>query len=339
MRQAAATGGTLSDMSSFKEPDGFQWGTFQNPKGADIRYGHVAPEGEPRGRMVILPGFRESIEKYFEVVNEMAAKGFEVWVMDWRGQGGSERYIKGSLKAHHEGYDEQIDTLHEFTQKVLPQDGAPLFMVAHSMGAHIGMRYLKEHEGVFDSALLTSPMIDIVTAGLPKPLARQMAKFAKAGHYLEKYIPGGTDREARDAFEGNNRTSDIVRFEATNDVVENNPKLRIGDPTYGWIYHTFASIDVLNDEAYLKSIKTPILMEVSDNDRVVERSAQDRALSLLPNARKVDISGAKHEIWMEQDKFRSQWVQKADEFLDERLKAAGPSPKKPKPAAPRPPGP
>ena len=31
---------------------------------------------------------RESAEKYFEVMNDMLKKGFEVWVMDWPGQGG-----------------------------------------------------------------------------------------------------------------------------------------------------------------------------------------------------------------------------------------------------------
>jgi lysophospholipase len=328
-------------MDGFREPDNFQWGHFKNAKGADIRYGHVAPEGEVKGRMVILPGFRETAEKYFEVCNEMLKKGFEVWVMDWRGQGGSERFLKDNpQKAHHEGYDEQIETLHEFTQNVMPLSDKPLIMVGHSMGAHIGLRYLKEHEGVFDSALLSSPMIDIITAGLPKPLARQMAKFAKAGNYLEKYIPGGSDHTGREAFENNNKTSDPVRFEAVNDILDAKPELKIGDPTYGWVYHTFVSIDILNDEKYLKAIKTPILMEVSDNDKIVERSAQDRALKFLPNAQKVDISGAQHEIWMEQDKYRNQWVAKVDEFLAERLKNAAPAPKKPSPpAAPKPPAP
>jgi lysophospholipase len=323
-------------MDMFREPDGFTWGHFKNAKGADIRYGHVAPEGEPKGRIVVLPGFRESAEKYFEVANEMVAKGYEIWVMDWRGQGGSERYLKDNpQKAHHEGYDEQIETLHQLTQTIMPKSDKPLFMLGHSMGAHTGMRYLKEHEGVFDSAMLTSPMLDIITAGLPKPLARQMAKFAKAGNYLEKYIPGGSDHNGkRDPFEGNTVTSDPVRFERRNDVIQEHPELKIGDPTYGWIYHTFASIDILKDEAYLKGIKTPILMEVSDNDKIVERSAQDRALTFLPNARKIEIPGAMHEIWMEQDKYRNQWVQKLDEFLEERLKALAPEPKKPSPTAP-----
>ena len=316
---------------SFKEPDGFQWGHFANAKGADIRYGHVKAEGESKGTVVILGGFRENSEKYFEVTRDMQKRGFDVYLMDWRAQGGSEKFIKGSQKSHNEGYDEQIATLDTFmTTIVSPAAKKPVVMLAHSMGAHLGLRYLNEHAGVFDSALLSSPMIDIVTAGLPKPLARQMAKFAKAGNYLEKCIPVGTDW-VEEEFKDNKKTSDPVRFAAAQEAVKNDDKLKMGDPTYGWIYHTFASIDILHDEDYLKAIKTPILMEVSDNEKIVDRSAQDRALKFLPNAKVVDIHDAKHEIWMERDALRNQWLDKVDEFLKERLLANAPAPKKPSP--------
>lgn len=323
---------------NFKEPDGFTWGHFKNAKNADIRYGVAKAEGEIKGTIVIGTGFRENIEKYFEVTRDMQKRGFDVYLMDWRGQGGSERYIKGSQKAHHEGYDEQIETLHQFTQNIVdPAAKKPLILMGHSMGAHIGLRYLKEHEGVFDSAILSSPMIDIVTAGLPKPLARQMAKFAKAGNYLEKYIPGGTDW-TEEPFKDNKKTSDPARFAAEQEILRGNPDLQIGQPTYGWVYHTFCSIDILNDEDYLKAIKTPILMEISDNEKIVDRAAQDRALTLLPNTTKVEIKDAKHEIWMERDELRDQWLEKVDGFLEERLKAAAPAPKKPNPPGrPRPP--
>jgi len=328
----------------FKEPDKFQWGSFKDADGGNIRYGRLKPEGETKGTMIMLPGFRESVEKYFEVAREMQAKGFDVWVMDWKGQGGSDRLIAANpQKAHNDGYDKHIAALHQFTQTVVEkEEGKPLVMMAHSMGAHIGLRYLKEHDGVFDSALMTSPMIDIITAGLPKPLARQMAKFAKAGNYLEKYIPGGTDWNDLEKFEENKKTSSAERFEISKEICRANDKMKIGDPTYGWIYHTFASIDILNDEKYLKAITTPILMEVSDNELIVDRTAQDRALGFLPNAKKAEIAGAKHEIWMERDDLRDQWLKKVEAFLDERLALATPkldseAPKKPSPPAIRPP--
>jgi len=325
-----------------KEPDGFQWGHFSNAKGADIRYGHVKADGESKGTVVMLTGFRESIEKYFEAANEMKARGFDVWMMDWRGQGGSERYLADNpQKMHHEGYDEQIATLHQFTQTVVDKAPAgPLLLMAHSMGAHTGLRYLKEHEGVFDSAILSAPMLDIVTGTLPKPLARQMAKFAKAGNYLDKYVPAGSDwTEAKNVFTGNGKTSDPERFKAYNDFLKVNPQLQTGDPTYGWVYHTFQSIDILNQEDYLKAIKTPVLMQISDNETIVEKSAQERAAGLLPNCTRVDVAGALHEIWHERDELRTPWLAKVDQFLAQRIAPAGPVPKKPDPSAPRPPKP
>lgn len=329
---------------AFDTPPGFTFGHFKNAKGLDVRYGQApcAPGVESKGTIVILPGFRENIEKYNEVMRDMQARGFDLFIMDWPGQGGSERLVKANPeKAHSDGYNQQVDTLQQFMDTIVtPAAKKPLVMLAHSMGAHLGLRYLNEQPGVFDSAMLSSPMIDIVTAGLPKPLARQMAKFAKAGNYLEKYIPGGTDW-VEEKFQGNNKTSDPERYQAYTDFVVANDFLKIGDPTYGWIYHTFSSIDVLADEDYLKNIKTPILMEITDHDKIVERAAQDRALKFLPDAKVVEIKGAKHEIWMERDELRDVWLQKVDEFLGERLKlAATPAPKKPKPPGnPRPPAP
>lgn len=326
---------------SLRAPDGFKWGSFANAKGADIRYGSLKAEGESKGTVVMLTGFRESIEKYFETAEEMRARGFDVWIMDWRGQGGSERYLQDNpQKMHHEGYDEQIETLHQFTQTVVDKaPSGPLFMMAHSMGAHIGLRYLKEHEGVFDSAVLTAPMFDINTGTVPKPLARQMAKFAKAGNYLERYVPGGGDwSEEKNVFEGNSKTGDENRFNAGLDLVRGAPSLKTGDPTYGWVYHTFQSIDILGQEDYLRGIKTPILMQTSEHETVVDKQAQERAAGLLPNCRRVEVPGARHEIWQETDALRNSWFARVDAFMAERLSPAGPRPKKPDPSAPRPPG-
>jgi len=59
----------------FEEPSGFIWGTFKDAGGAKIRYGALQPPstfgGEPKGTIVLTPGFREPIEKYFEVVRDM----------------------------------------------------------------------------------------------------------------------------------------------------------------------------------------------------------------------------------------------------------------------------
>lgn len=314
----------------FQEPAGFQWGSFTNAKGAKIRYGSVQPEGEVKGTMVVVPGFGEPLEKYFEVIREMQSKGFAVWMMEWHGQGGSDHFIKDNpQKMHSEGYAEHVETLHQFTQTIVTKTEGPLMLTAHSMGAHIGLRYLKEHEGVFDSAILTAPMFNISTNSLPRPVARQIAKFAKAGNYMDKYVPGGADRpEAGDPFANNPKTSDPVRFEVMQEIYRNKPELRTSSPTYGWVYHSFESIDILSNEAYLKEIKTPVLLEISGKELIVDKTAAEKAAPFLPNCTRVDIPDARHEIWMERDELRGPWLAKVASFIEGRLNKQAPLPKK-----------
>jgi len=302
----------------FKQPAEFQWGAFINTKGAKIRYGRLVPAGAVKGSLVLVTGFRECIEKYFEVVQDLTAKGFVVWVMDWRGQGGSDRYLaEAPQKMHSEGYAEQIETLHQFATKIVDQSGGPLVLFAHSMGAHIGLRFLNEHEGVFDSAVLTAPMLDIATGGVPKPVARQLARLARLRGTLEKYVPGGADWDtAREPFTGNVKTSDRERFGVVPEIYAQKPELKMGDPTYGWLWHTFQSIDVLNRDDYLAAIKTPIFMQVSGKDAVVDNAALENAVSILPCCTRLDVPEAKHEIWMEREDLRSLFLRGVFAFLE-----------------------
>ena len=103
----------------FQEPADFKWGTFTDAGGANIRYGSLQPKETPKGTIVLAPGFREPIEKYFEVMRDMTDRGFAVWMLDWHGQGGSDRFLPNPQKMHSEGYDEHIVTLHQFTQKIV----------------------------------------------------------------------------------------------------------------------------------------------------------------------------------------------------------------------------
>lgn len=319
---------------------GLIWGQFQTANGADIRYAHAVPDGvAPKGRVVMVTGFRETIEKYYEAAQDMLNRGFEVYLMDWRGQGGSSRYFPDMPhRSHHEGYAEQIDTLHQFTQSVIPKSALPTVLMAHSMGGHIALRYLKEHPGFFTSAMLTAPMLDIQTGILPNKLARQIAKFAKAGNYLDKYVPGGHDwLETDHVFATNMLTSDEKRYNRWVAFLSDNPTMQMGDATYGWVYETFKSIDILTDENYLRGINVPVLLQSSSLDQVVFNPAQERASKIIPDCRLIRIEGAKHEIWQERDDLRNQWLKAIDEFIPLKVVPLTPDPKKPKAHKPPPP--
>ena len=306
----------------FQEPADFVWGSFQNDDGAKIRYGHLKAVGVSRGAMVMVPGFREPIEKYFEAMRDMTARGYDVFIMDWRGQGGSERYLeKEPQKPFSLGFDRDIRDLHKFVTDVVKSvSPAKMALCAHSMGGHLGLRYVKEHPGVFDCIVTTAPMFEIETSVFPRPVAKRMVQFAKTGRILEKYMPGGAEWEpGKKKFADNHLCSDPLRWQAQETAMEQKPELRIGDATYGWLYHAFASIEILNRQDYLEQIKTPVLMATPLADVIVDIKAQVRASEIMPDCKRVDIPGSRHEVWMEKDEYRNIWLKELDGFLEKHM--------------------
>lgn len=302
----------------WKEPDGFQWSAFTNEDGASVRYGHVSPKNknDVKGTVAILPGFRETAEKYHETVQDFVDRGYAVWVMDWRGQGGSDHYLANDpQKSHSEGFDAQIRDLDHFISKVVkPEKEKPLLLAAHSMGAHLSLRYLKEHPGMIDGAMLTAPMLDIKTGALPKHIARTLAKHAVSSGKGEKYIPGGKAWQET-SFADNRLTHDETRHNRGQEIMKNNPHLQTGDATYRWVHEAFKSMDIVNEETYLRAIDTPILLGTAGQDETVDVPPQDRAAKMLPRCIQETFPDARHEIWMETDNIRGDWLAKCDTFL------------------------
>jgi lysophospholipase len=75
-------------------PSGWAWGLLQIAGKPAQRYGVSAPAAIPYADVVILPGYGESAEMWFETARALNEAGYTVWVLDGAGQGGSGRYLK-----------------------------------------------------------------------------------------------------------------------------------------------------------------------------------------------------------------------------------------------------
>src|SRR5450756_735900 len=74
-------------------PDDVVTGSIKTPDGVSLRFARWAPPVGRKGTVVVLQGRAEYIEKYFETVRDLRARGFAVATFDWRGQGMSERCL------------------------------------------------------------------------------------------------------------------------------------------------------------------------------------------------------------------------------------------------------
>lgn len=292
-------------------------GFFAAGDGLSIRYGSwpaaVAPS---RGTVLLLHGRKEFLEKYAETIAELNARGFDVFSMDWRGQGLSDRLLADRGKGHVRSYADYLQDLKLFVdQFVVPAARRPVMILAHSMGAHIALRFMHDRPTAVDRAVLTSPMIDIRSAPYPRRLAGAIARAARAAGLSGAHLPGATGRSAlKRSFEGNLLTSDPRRFAVEREAVMRNPDLALGGPTFGWLAATLDSIAVTRRAGFLESIRVPVLMVTAGRDAVVSAKAQRLACRRLPRCRLLEIRDALHEVLMECDRIRAKFYNAFDRF-------------------------
>jgi len=117
-----------------------------------LRYGiWYSLKEKPNGSILLLNGRREFMEKYSETIDELNHKGFNVYSLDWRGQGLSSRMLANRHKGFIDDYDVYLNDLNLLVTKIVkPESVHPLIIIAHSMGGHIALRFMHDHPEVAD---------------------------------------------------------------------------------------------------------------------------------------------------------------------------------------------
>jgi len=282
-----------------------------------LRYGiWYSPKEKQKGTILLLNGRTEFMEKYSETIEELNHIGFNVYSFDWRGQGLSSRMLENRHKGFIDDYEVYLNDLDLFVTKIVkPESIHPLIIIAHSMGGHIALRFMHDHSGVADMAVLTSPMIDIFESRLPEGLIKLITKIAIKAGFRHFYTIGSGDY-TDEKFKGNDLTSDPVRFTDAKNAITNNPDLALGGATYGWLSATLKSIDILTQSGFAEEISTPILMVIAGNDKIVSIQAQKKICTKLPNCELKEIPDARHEIFKETDAVRSIFWREFERFIN-----------------------
>jgi lysophospholipase len=303
----------------FLQPAGFRWHNFRAADGAFLRYGHLAAP-MPRAEAVVVGGFTECAEKYFETMRDLTARGLSVWCLDWRGQGGSQRPKRLPHRPRRRDFDRDAADLAGFVAG-LPQAAGPRVLFAHSMGGAIALLCLRARPQLFDAAVLSAPMLAIPTGPLSLPAARMITMAARLGGLGLCVVPGVKRwRPGREPSPERSRvSSDAERCRLQYEWFVARPELRVGGPTLGWLDAALGIVARIARAEFLAAIRTPILLASPGRDRVVPGDALRRAARLLPDCVLVDLPDSKHEPFLEADPIRDRWLAAIDRFLAERL--------------------
>ncbi len=299
-------------------PNDGKVGFIESSNGVFLRYALWRGTSSHRFATVcILPGRGEFIEKYSETISDLRRRGFTVAIFDWRGQGGSDRELANARKGHVSDFGEYDEDLLSFVKQVLlPDCPAPFFALSHSMGAHILLRNTAFESCQFERVVMVAPMLKLKQLPVSERLARLFVETASIAGFLDAYVPGGSDLAREEMpFDGNLLTSDKVRYERVQKVLEAAPWLGTGWPTNGWLYAAFRSMRELSSPDFPGRIKVPVLMLSAANDQIVSSEAIQSFAARARMCRLTDIPGARHEIMQERQIFREEFWAAFDKFI------------------------
>jgi len=170
-------------------PENYVAGTLKTPDGVSLRFARWLPPAGRRGTVCIFQGRSEWIEKYFETVRDLRARGFAVASLDWRGQGLSERALSDPRKGYVRDFSEYDTDLETFMREiVLPDCPPPIFAMGHSTGATVLIRAAHRGHRWFDRMVLSAPLIALGAMPATPPFSKPSRRLCSA----RRRWPGAT---------------------------------------------------------------------------------------------------------------------------------------------------
>lgn len=283
---------------------GMNHGYLTNAQGMKLKYFfEVKPEN--RKNLIIVPGRTEPAIKYAELIYDLRHWNHNIFIFDHQGQGESDRLLKDHHKGHVIRFTDYVRDFELFIDQVVKPHGASdFYLIAHSMGAAISVRFMEKNPDFFEKAVLSAPMFELNT----KPYSEQVARYfsgllilARRGtHYAPDrgpYIP------EEDTFEVNEVTHSPVRFEASKYLFTRFPHLAVGGPTSRWVNQSLKG--TRNIDGIASKIETPILLLQAGMDLIVKPRRQD-AFCKKAHCQFKLYPESHHEILMEKDSIRDQ---------------------------------
>lgn len=237
----------------------------------------------PRAALLLAHGLFEHSRRYEEFAEFMAGAGCSTFMLDLRGHGNSE-----GRRGHVRSFDVLLQDLDRFRREVqglVPLE-LPFFLLGHSLGGLIALRYLEEYEPAFRGAVITSPWLGTVA---PAPRWQIIA-----GAVLNRVLPAFPFHVRLDP-------DDLSRDPERVADYREDPQIH-STLTPRLFAETSSAIELALRRG--ERIAVPVLFILAADDRIVDA---DRSLSFaraLPSDR-VDIQlleGHYHEVLQEPDR-------------------------------------
>jgi alpha-beta hydrolase superfamily lysophospholipase len=258
------------------------------------------PADSPRAGVALIHGYGEHIARYDHVGKALAARGFTVRGIDFRGHGQS-----AGARGHIHRFDEYLDDLAGLLQRCAER---PLFLVAHSMGALVAAEYLlRRGSDPLAGVVLSSPYFALRLKVSPIKIA--------AGKLFSHLVP-------RLGLPTGLKGADVTRDPELARIYDVDP-LNNKNATARWFTEATAAQEHV--AAHASEIRVPILVMQGADDRVADPAFSRQVYEKLGSADKSLswLEGQYHEVFNEPAETRKANLDVLANWLTARAASAG----------------
>jgi acylglycerol lipase len=244
----------------------------------------------PGGVIVIVHGLAEHGGRYRETAKFLADNGWAVYVCDLRAHGLSPNPPKAG-RVHVNRFTDYFRDVEAMTDLARSENpGLPLFILGHSMGGLISIRYVLERPEGLAGAIISSPALGTHPAFKPPVFLRILVRVLS---FLAPRVLVDSELDT-DAI---SRDPEVVKAYREDPLVSEKISAR-------WYSEILKSMKKSHQAA--GSLRVPMLLMQSGEDRLVDPAAPGRWAEAAPAAlmERVTWDGLYHEMLNEPEKDR-----------------------------------
>lgn len=254
--------------------------------------------GGHKGTVLLFPGRTEYVEKYGPAARELLARGYSSVVIDWRGQGLSDRVASDPIIGHVAHFtDFQHDVAALLAAMPALDLPRPWHLLGHSMGGAIALRAVIEGLQV-NSVVFTAPMWGIRIQPILRPIAWLLGITSRRLGLSERITPFTYPESyvLRAPFADNMLTTDETMYRFLQTQLSAHPELALGGPSLSWLYEALQEVRWLRDQP---APDLPAITFLGSNERIVDPAPIVARMANWPGGRVEMVAGAEHEVLME----------------------------------------
>ncbi|MGC6511880.1 MAG: alpha/beta fold hydrolase [Parvibaculales bacterium] len=298
-------------------PDG-QLHLLTMQDGVTVRVGVFRPVTAPKASLVLMTGYSEFIEKYFDTIRDFVDRGYLVVLPEWRGHGKSGgRLDNAPMRLHVRDFDQYRRDLFHVMAWLGTLDLPPLvFGLAHSMGGQIALRAVHERPDLFAALALSAPMIDVHVDGFEMALLKTLGRVYVALGRGDAAVLGDKKSRVGKTHDLNQVTNNHARFTLNEGMIMADFAINVEGRSVEWTLRAVQAMEATRRPEFLNTVSMPLFVGVADEDLLVRSQATLEAVKHMGNAVAQVYAPAKHELLMEVPAIRDRFISDVDAHFE-----------------------